>query len=333
MAAWLLRNRWMCCALLLSLVTLACAPPGGAPLPSPETTPAPYAVRDLMPSFWTFWDVDRPKVPNDTAALVRLFRERVVQPESAFFARAAGGPSDARIRAFLGRVQADIPAMRGVSARLHGDLPRFTRTFADSFPDFAFDGAVFFYPSLYMRDGGTMGFPPSAALMFGVDVISRKGPDADLSVLFGHELFHLYHAQQHPDRKPPYPLFLRIWAEGLATYVSKRLNPQASELAILLGDERLLEARPRLPMLAARTLDRMDDTSSVYARPYLQGGTEDPEIPPRAGYLIGLRVAEKMGQGRTLRQLARLEPEIVRREMTAALREIAADTATRFPRE
>ncbi len=223
--------------------------------------------------------------------------------------------------------------MRAVSTRLHQDLPRFTRTFSDSFPDFAFDGTVFFYPSLYMRDGGTVAFPPGAALMFGVDVIARRGPGADLAVLFHHELFHLYHAQQHREQRPPFPLFLGIWAEGLATYVSKRLNPQASELAVLLHDRQLLDARPRLPELAAKTLDHLDDTSSARAALYLQGGSGDPEIPRRAGYLLGLHVAERMGRGRTLAELARLRPEVVRREMAAVLRGMAADPVRDVPRD
>ncbi|HKG91869.1 MAG TPA: hypothetical protein VKA84_08265 [Gemmatimonadaceae bacterium] len=315
--------------LLLGLPMLfACARgrPAAAPASS-DADAAPFPVVDLMPRFWAFWDQDRPAAGADSAELVRRFRERVVRPDSVFYARAAGGPSDDRIRAFLGRVGKDVPAMRVVSERLEHDLGRFSRSFADSFPDFDFRGLVFFYPSLYVRDGGTMDYPPGVALMFGIDVIARvHGPEADLAVLFDHELFHLYHVQVRPLRREggPPPLFRRIWGEGLATYVSQRMNPRATELALLLNDRALLAARTRLPELADSVLAHLDDTSSAYARRYLQGGTNDPAIPARAGYLVGLRAAQLIGRRRALPELARLPDDSVRAEMTRALRALAA---------
>ena len=308
--------------ILLASAALACAKP--APAPRPAAAPT-FDVIDVMPRFWVFWDVDRMTAGSDTAALIRLFLERVVRPDSAFYAKAASGVTDERIRNFLAGAATDVPAMRAISGRLARDLSQLSRTFVDSFPDFAFDGKVYFYPSLYIRDGGTMTFPPSTALMFGVDMIARlNGPNADLAVLFDHELFHLYHGQVRPRSGMPARLSRRLWGEGLASYVSQRMNPSASELAILLNDRKLYEERTRLSALAATALAHLDDTSSAYARPYLQGSITNADVPPRAGYLIGLRAAQLMGRNRTLRELARLDDETVHREMTIALRAMAA---------
>ena len=65
------------------------------------------------------------------------------------------------------------------------------------------------------------------ALLFGVDLISRlHGSTANLSVLFDHELFHVYHRQVAPSlfRKGD-EIWKRLWIEGLAEYVSWRMNP------------------------------------------------------------------------------------------------------------
>ena len=308
--------------ILLASTALGCTRP--APPPRPAVAPT-FDVIDVMPRFWAFWDEDRPAAATDTAALIRLFRQRVTQPDSAFYEKAASGVSDDRIRNFLRGAEKDAPAMRAISDRLAHDLARLSRTFVDSFPDFAFGGRVYFYPSLYVRDGGTMTFPPSVALMFGVDMIARiHGADADLEVLFDHELFHLYHGQVRPRSQTPARLSRRLWGEGLATYVSQRMNPSASELALLLNDRRLYAERSRLAAIAATALARLDDTSSAYARRYLQGGVADGDVPPRAGYLLGLRAAQVMGRNRTLRELARLDDETVHREMADALRAMAA---------
>jgi hypothetical protein len=54
-----------------------------------------------------------------------------------------------------------------------------------------------------------------------------------------------------------------------------------------------------------------------YAR-YLLGGTTD--IPARSGYYFGYRVAAELARDRSLRELALLQPEIVRPLMEASLR-------------
>ena len=123
----------------------------------------------------------------------------------------------------------------------------------------------------------------------------------------------------------------RIWGEGLATYVSGRMNPGADELALLLTDKNLSAARERLGFLASLALEHLDDTSSVYAKPWLQGGTSDKEVPARAGYLVGLHVAERIGRERSLTELARMSPTEVRVQMEATLREIIASERYKAP--
>jgi hypothetical protein len=300
--------------------------------PAPREAAAPasrYTVVDMMPRFFTYWDSVMPALGADSAALVREFRARVVGADTLFWRRAANGPTDARIRAFLRDARRDVATMRVVHARLGQDLLRHQRTFADSFPDFAYDGTVFFYPSLYVRDGGTMAFPPSSALMFGVDMIARlNGPEADLGVLFHHELFHLYHAQQLRARQSgPPPFFMRVWGEGLATYASGRLNPGRSDVDLLLQDSTLArEGTARLPRLAAILLDHMETAPDSIVRAFQQGGGRGAaftEIPPRSGYLVGLVVARELGRRRSVRELARLDADELRPLMTASLRRMA----------
>ena len=315
-------------ALVAAVVSLALAGAGACGSSRNAAAAEPrYEIVNLMPTFFAFWDYDRPAATADTARLVRLFRERVVQPHAEFYASAAGGPSDTQIVDFLRKAPDDVAAMRAITARLDSALGQYARTFAESLPDFSYDGRIYFYPSLYTRDGGTLRSSPfsPATLMFGVDVIANlRGADADIGAIVHHELFHIYQEEQRPFWRRPKALYALIWNEGVASYASRRLGPQRSDLDILLGDTALLQFdRTQLPRLAAATLGRLDDESGASSDSMLVGGRSLPGLPPRSGYLIGLRVAERIGAGRSLRDLARLHGEALRGEMQHALRELA----------
>ena len=115
--------------------------------------------------------------------------------------------------------------MRDLSARLSAELPRQITRFRETFPRFQCDTAVYFLYAAGAFDGATREVTGKDALMFGLDTIARlKEP---LSPLFAHELFHVYHAERIP--KPPEAFYWQMWEEGLASYVSRRLNPDVPE--------------------------------------------------------------------------------------------------------
>jgi hypothetical protein len=286
-----------------------------------------FRVIDLMPRFFAFWDSTQVggAGTTDRQAMVDAFRAEVITPQQSFYDRAAGEIPDERIAKYLDEVGRDVPDMRAISKRISGDLERHVRSFSDSFPDFHYDGRVYFYPSLYVRDGGTMTVDGTTAIMFGVDMIARlNGADVDLAVLLHHELFHLYHSSQLRALTGPQPLYRQIWREGLATYVSLRLNPKRSELEALLRDSTLAAEGPAMmPVLAQEMLDHLDDTSPSYAHAWLTARRIREDVPPRSGYLLGLRIAQMLGTGRSVTELARLDGPELHRQIEQALRVLA----------
>lgn len=286
-----------------------------------------FRVVDLMPRFFAFWDSTHVDAAGttDRQASVDAFRAQVIAPSESFYDRAAGEISDERIARYLDEVGPDVADMRAISRRISTELVRHERSFSDSFPDFHYDGRVYFYPSLYVRDGGTMTVEGTTAIMFGVDMIARlNGGDVDLAVLLHHELFHLYHAQQLRAMTGPQPLYRQIWREGLATFVSLRLNPRRTELEALLRDSTLAAEGPALmPTLAQEVLEHLDDTSPTYARAWLTARRIRDDVPPRSGYLLGLRVAQMIGTGRSVAELARLDGPELRSLVEQSLRILA----------
>jgi hypothetical protein len=88
------------------------------------------------------------------------------------------------------------------------------------------------------------------------------------SAFFHHELFHTYHepvleACEGDDA----PIWVSLWTEGLATYVSKAMNPQANDVELLLDFPSGMAERTRkvLPASFAHLEKVLDKTDrSIY---------------------------------------------------------------------
>jgi hypothetical protein len=76
-----------------------------------------------------------------------------------------------------------------------------------------------------------------------------------------------------------------LWAEGMATYVSERLNPSASELDLSLVPLGMVrQADDRRGRLAADFLRRLESTAEKDATLYFNNtNSKDAFVPTRAG--------------------------------------------------
>ena len=309
---------------VLLVVVLAPAPSDQPPMP---TAPAPpLQTIDLMPLYWAF-EERASGAPMD--AQIRLFREMVIErrPE-VYNAGVLGTPGGQPLESLLPGIYPQAaaaaakhrPVMQALSREIADSLPRHVASFRREFPDFAFEGPVYFLYSLGAFDGAERQVQGRTALLFGVDVIAAiHGRGASVAPLFHHELFHVYHTRGQGGSGRP--LIQSLWAEGLATLVARRLNPSASDAAIFglppNTPERVLR---ELPALAAHVRARLDSTSQQdYAELFL-GNEPDAVIPRRSGYVLGYLVANRLHlDGRSLRELARLEWPALRRAVEDAL--------------
>src|SRR6267143_2027010 len=291
---------------------------------STPTSVASYKVVDIMPSFWQFWEQSQ---TLDEAGKIRLFRELVLQPNEEVFQGFTGTSSDARLARYLVNVQPYIPAMRRFSERLETELPRYGQVFKKKFPDAKGVGEIYFMPNLlggWDAGGGNPGRHPM--LVFVVDsIVKLKKEGFNLATLFHHELFHLYHDQFHPEwhdknrAKGEIPLYWLTWSEGLATYVSKVLNPKASTDEILLPDELIRDTEKQMPRLASELRENLDSTSTDIFMNFLSASPKRKDIPARCGYYIGMLVARELNRKHSLRELVRLRDQQLRKEIEIAL--------------
>jgi uncharacterized protein YjaZ len=153
------------------------------------------------------------------------------------------------------------------------------------------------------------------------------GPQADLAVLISHELFHIYHSSFHPgwsgqSRGKDIPLYRLVWSEGLATYASQQLNPQATQAAIFRSVALASSCQEHLRSLAGSLVESLDSTQKAPFMEWMSGQARSSGVPPRAGYYFGWRIAAAAGRDRSLQKLARLSDSEVRGAMVRELQQL-----------
>jgi hypothetical protein len=281
----------------------------------------PFRVIDVMPAFWNFWDTT---IEESTDQRVRDFFNTVVEAYPDLFHHgliASGALTDldgvpeaqARVAKYLQDVSSFIPAMRQITITIRDNFFRYVQEFSTTFPDYAPTTPVHFSVSLFGFSGGLLVSGENTGLYFGVDELARiYGPTGNFKVILQHELFHQYHYQIAPEISADPAAWAFMWEEGLATYVSQRMNPGTTADQVLVTPNRLSElARPHLRDLARRVLDRADSTNPKDYSDLFSVEQAPRGFPARSGYFVGYVVAEKLAATRSLVELVHLRgPEL-----------------------
>jgi uncharacterized protein YjaZ len=100
-----------------------------------------------------------------------------------------------------------------------------------------------------------------------------------------------------------------LWNEGLATYVSWKLNPTLTAPEIFWSPRDMEEQmKPKLGEAARLMLADLDGHEN-YGR-WFMGGQNPPGLPSRSGYYLGYLMAKHLDKG-DLAALARIPPKDV----------------------
>ncbi|HEY7641147.1 MAG TPA: hypothetical protein VH814_15580 [Steroidobacteraceae bacterium] len=288
---------------------------------------ATFAIHDFTPDFWRFWETAQNQ-PLERQA--QLWRQLYVAKHQTVFDDLAQNCepewNDDWFRAhYLPELPKVVPAMRTISAGLGQQLDAANRRFLQMFPDMQWAGDIYFMASGFCFDGRSQTIQGRSALLFGVDAMAGFGQKSAIPVMH-HELFHRYHrAFFEFEVTGSYPLWTALWAEGLATYVAKELNPSASELdrgMVPLGMvERVDDRRAEL---AADFLRRFESTVAKDATVYFNGtNSKDAFVPARAGYELGALVAGELSKQYSLQTMAHWSQADAKPKIRAALEQMS----------
>jgi len=308
------------------LSTLAAAAVAGLPSADAGTVQAKAGYVDLMPDFWRAY-----AQAEGARDRVQALQTSFFLPHAEVYAAAGLKPDTARVARWLPQFDAMAADVR----RVVGDFPAVyaghARRFAQAFPDFDHARApIYLLPSLFAFDGHLEPGGGQLPLFIGADGLVRyHGTSPDLAVFLDHESFHLYQSQLAPAAMldPAPPVYVMLWTEGAATYVSERLNPDAALLHVLLDDTRLAEADAGTRRgLAAAVLASLDSRQEADALRFFTAGAEAKVAPwpARGGYLIGLEVARRIGRDLPLAELPRLQGVALRERLARELAVLAS---------
>ena len=301
---------------LLAALALAVATPAVAQV-------CPYA--NLMPEFSKFVASTGDLAPQPRAA---AFVERFAAKHADFYKESLFGTREKlaeraarlfdpqRAPKFQGTRPLTLDDVLATGRTITTDYARIEATFRKAFPDYRCDTPITFGVSLFMFDGNQSSDTPGKSEMrFGVDAISALHPARELPPFFQHELFHIYQAQQIGAEMPTdeeQPVSWALWNEGLATYVSWKLNPTLTAPEIFWMPRDMEEQmKPKLAAAARLMLADLDGHEG-YGR-WFMGGQNPPGLPARSGYYLGYLMAKQLDRG-DLAALARMPIEQVHTE-------------------
>lgn len=198
--------------------------------------------------------------------------------------------------------------------------------FTKAFADFDCETQVGFGVSLMHFDGHVSDNAGRTHLLFGIDMIAILHQPEDMSTLFAHELFHVYHRQIMGASVPKDDsvTWWAMWEEGLATYVSRQMNQPRDEQGALWFPKDIVVQMDKPGVMGAAAKQMLADfDTTAHNALWFQIGKSAPGFPERAGYLMGLRMAEQLGKDHSLSWLAHLKPDDVKARARAFLEEQA----------
>jgi hypothetical protein len=196
-------------------------------------------------------------------------------------------------------------------------------TFRQALPDLESIPPIYLLHSLGEMDGGTRILDGKLYLIFGADVMASAHDFADEQPFLHHELFHVYHQQYFAGCQQ---VWCSVWVEGLAVHAAKQLNPQASDSQLLLTQPEAI--RPQVDQhfheSVCAVATRLDSTRAEDLEALFSFRRLNERVPPRAGYYIGMLVAQQAAKQYSLAELAHLDAAAARRIVQQGIGALAA---------
>jgi hypothetical protein len=296
---------------LLAMITCTLA----ASVCAKDVPPQPVApqVHNIARSFVDFYDANKDKPGAEQAA---AFRTTVAAGFPAFYGleRYHGERTQEQQDKLIAGAVKNFPAIREgyehKTQQFEAELPRYIASFQAWFPDYVPATEIYVLHSLGEMDGGTRTFGDKYYLIFGIDGMVRYHGTGRESAFFHHELFHTYHRQAIREcDEDETPVWASLWAEGLATYVSKAMNPDSNDVELLLDFPGAMAQQTRkvLPSSFAHLEQVLEKTDPKVSGALFSTGKDDTGLPPRRGYYLGYLVAERAAKKYEVRELAKFD--------------------------
>lgn len=303
-----------------------------------EASPPSYQIINLGPNLDRFWERANGKPFDQQLA---IWTEVVEKPNQDLYDSLVYSKQFVedweerrlkRLRRFFEKLPQEYPSYRKLFADFNATVDEQIRRYAGRFPDAQFTGKIFAVPGAsFNGKSAELSQTREKVLAFGIDVLHELKDDTD--VLYSHELFHIYHSNKLGsdgkvwDEKAK--LTTPLWMEGLATYVSKEMNPDRLDEKIFMSAELPKVSEEDVRWMAQEFLKHADAKSFDVGKPeqsqvwFVFGQTPRKDVPTRAGYLLGYRVVAKLATAYSTYEMSGWDFDRLHREVKATLRTLA----------
>jgi hypothetical protein len=281
-------------------------------------------VHNSAMRFVEFWDANKDKPKAEQLA---QFKAQVAPRVPGFYEieRFGGEFTQQQLDAHIDGAIAEFPMIREAyikkAQQFETELPQYIASFKARFPDYEPSGEMLVLHSLGEMDGGTRWINGKLYLVFGIDGMVKYHGAGNESAFFHHELFHTYHKMEGCG---DYSVWAALWQEGLATYVSRVMNPDANAVELLLDmpDHMADQTQAVLPAALAQLESVLDKNDfDTYASLFYSRG-DGNGLPRRRGYYLGYLVAQEAAKTQDLQALAKLGCAAVRELVHKKVREL-----------
>lgn len=286
-------------------------------------------VRNFAPTFAAAYDASAGLPAAERVAAVK---KALMAEFPEFYGQGSAEQQDQAIQRAIDRFPKQREAYMDKANGFGGALPKHLDTFNAVFPKFRLTVPTTVLHSLGEMDGGTRELNGKLHLIFGADMLAYVNPKGNPAPLFHHELFHVAHADFQCGKGL---VWAQLWREGLATYVSKAMNPAATETDLVLHFPNNMAERTRaqLPQAWSQLSKVLDSNDRAEYSELFTASDKPSELPRRRGYYLGYLIAQEAAKTRDLPTLAALDCKQVREVIDSSIATLSAPAARNFASE
>jgi hypothetical protein len=282
-----------------------------------DTAPARPAegwrIVNVANDFVAYHDRARALGPNERRA---LWDSMLEAKYPAFFAdaiyRKKKGQERERFKRtlidqFWREVAPKIDTVRQLAAVAPARIQAAMKAFQKHFPDYK-PSTDFYVTVSFTFHGKVVDVAGRNVFGLGVEFQDPAKPH-QIDITIAHEIFHLYHFQFF---RASGGLYRILWAEGMAVYASAVVVPGHRMSDYLkFPAAKMNRCQELLPQLAQDLKKHLGDSDRRIRRIYFGAEDNGTQVPPEAGYYVGLLIVQKVAKQHSLAQLARLEANAV----------------------
>lgn len=272
-----MKDRMMKCAgILVAALLTSCSSQPKAADPQSGAAETSYKIVNLGSNLDEFWQRAKGQPFEQQLA---IWSEVVEKPNQDLYDSLVHSKKHSkdwkerrikRLKRFFGKLPTEYLSYKKLFLDFDSTVDEQIRKYKMRFPDSRFTGKIFAVPGAsFNGKTGQLSQSKESVLAFGIDVLHELKDDTD--VLYSHELFHVYHeARLGSDDKTwdeKAKLTMPLWMEGLATYVSKELNPNHPDDKIFMSVDLPKVSEADVKWMAKEFLKNADSKSFDESKP------------------------------------------------------------------